>query len=313
MTATRPQTPWVLGLALATALGCSKAETAVPGAGDVGTTLDVGLDVHGSADSGGADTVLAVDVPVDALPVDTTTADTSAADTSAADTSAADLFAPDTTEPPDSALAETSTPDLFACASSADCTVIETKCCDHCNGGEALAVAVATQAEALAKFGPTGCGGVACTEKACPPAKAACEKHHCVLQGATPACVNTASAKLCVRGKPVADGELIEVGSPITVQVYPKGCFSSSCTSIVTATCTALPGNVTTFITGQFCLTDVSAGGACTPDCSGGGFAECEAGTWAQGTWPFSLDGTIVQVTAPSKLPFGGTCAGNPF
>ena len=117
--------------------------------------------------------------------------------------------------------------------------------------------------------------------------------------------------RICVRGTMATDGELIEAGQAISIQAYPKGCFSSSCTKTVRASCTVVPGNVTTFVRTDFCLANISQGGPCTADCSGGGSASCTGGTWLAGTWPVNLGGTVVQITVPSKLPAGGTCVGS--
>ena len=349
----------------------------------------------------------------DALATDTADTDTAdtAADTAPAETVAGDAVLGDTqpsndadslpadgvaqdTQPADAGV-DSATADLFACQTDPDCTAIETKCCDHCNGGQALAVAKASEAQAKATFGPTACTGVACTEKACSPAKVACINKKCDLEvtpvgcakldeancanasgcmkwTATPQpcdgkppgpaqflgctaqvsctaaltcatdaagakwlfgsgclppgyqaspsetccpakpCTPTPAGKMCIRGKMVAGGEAIEAGDPVQIHVYPKGCFSSSCTQKVTTTCTAMPGNLTTFVTAEFCFAP-TGGPGCTADCSGGGFASCDGGLWGIGEWPFKLDGLAVTVTVPSKLPFGGVCVGSPF
>lgn len=200
-------------------------------------------------------------------------------------------------------------PELFSCKSDLDCVAMETECCDHCNGGKALSVAKAYLTEAKALFGPSKCEGIACTEMACAPSKVLCNNNKCALSG----CTNTPASKLCIRGKQVADGEEIAAGDPIQVQVYPKGCFSSSCTKKEVASCSLEPGNVTTFVKAEFCLANTSGSGGCTADCSGGGFATCGSGTWSAGEWPYNLNGTIVTVKVPSKLPFGGQCAGSQF
>ncbi len=62
-----------------------------------------------------------------------------------------------------------------SCTSDADCVVVETGCCDHCNGGKAEAFNTAF-ADA---HKPTGCPDVACTEMACGAATASCEAGTC--------------------------------------------------------------------------------------------------------------------------------------
>lgn len=62
-----------------------------------------------------------------------------------------------------------------ACATDADCVIVETACCDHCNGGAAEAFNVAFAAQ----HKPTGCENTACTELGCGAAVAACEAGTC--------------------------------------------------------------------------------------------------------------------------------------
>ena len=65
-----------------------------------------------------------------------------------------------------------------ACSADADCVVVETVCCDHCNGGkaEAFNVAFADQHK------PKSCEQTACTMMACGPATAACEAGTCTVK-----------------------------------------------------------------------------------------------------------------------------------
>jgi hypothetical protein len=62
-----------------------------------------------------------------------------------------------------------------SCAADADCVVVETACCDHCNGGkaEAFNVAFADQHK------PAGCEGTPCTKRGCGEAIAKCEAGAC--------------------------------------------------------------------------------------------------------------------------------------
>jgi hypothetical protein len=69
-------------------------------------------------------------------------------------------------------------PATAACKADADCAVVETKCCDHCNGGKAEAFPVA-EADA---HKATGCEGTACTEMACGRATAVCEAGACAVK-----------------------------------------------------------------------------------------------------------------------------------
>jgi len=62
-----------------------------------------------------------------------------------------------------------------SCTSDADCVVVETACCDHCNGGKADAFNKAFADAHKA----TGCENTACTLMACGAATASCEAGSC--------------------------------------------------------------------------------------------------------------------------------------
>ncbi|MDC3959800.1 hypothetical protein [Polyangium jinanense] len=64
-----------------------------------------------------------------------------------------------------------------ACQSDADCVVVETACCDHCNGGKAEAFNKAHANE----HRPQGCGG-GCTRLGCGDAIAVCENNTCQVE-----------------------------------------------------------------------------------------------------------------------------------
>lgn len=208
--------------------------------------------------------------------------------------------------------ADTSPINWQACTVAQDCVTVEIGCCDHCNGGEAYPVHKDYAKDAQKALSPATCSGTYCTEKACLPATATCHAGTCVLVDSTLDCKPVDATVLCVRGTPTKDGESIAQGDPIQVQVRPGGCWSSSCTQAVKASCQVTPGNVTTFVAAEFCLKDTSQEGLpCTADCSGGGFATCSNGTWYNGSWPVTMNGLKVTVEVPSLLPQGGLCAGS--
>ena len=64
-----------------------------------------------------------------------------------------------------------------ACKVDGDCVVVETACCDHCNGGKAMAFNKA----AADAHRPTGCEATMCTEMACGKAIAACASGVCTV------------------------------------------------------------------------------------------------------------------------------------
>jgi len=323
-------------LALVSLAACSSGSGAGSGPGPAndlagGLQGDAGAPADTMADAAGADgaetstqptdittdvaTGVAVDVP---SPTDIAAAgdmaheDGFAADVpvSVVDAPVAEVAAADASGPDSDA---GSKDEWFTCVADEECTVIELKCCDYCNGGEALAVAKGHAADAKAALGTQDCGGMMCTEEACQPLKASCNAGHCALGGPSPACGVTPAAKLCVRGTPTSDGETVAAGDPMIFDVTPGGCWSSSCTVKVEASCTATPGDVTIFVKGSFCLGSTGAP-MCTADCGGGGFASCSGGIWYNGTWPVALEGAgELGVTVPSTLPFGGVCVGSQF
>ena len=151
---------------------------------------------------------------------------------------------------------------------------------------------------------PTTClpaGFTPCTEDPCAPLPVCAE--------GDPAPVG----RLCVRGTPVADGEEITTDAPLQVQVMPEGCWSSSCTDVKQAACAVGAAGEALTVDATFCLAPTSDT-ACTPDCSGGGFANCASEQPVpSGAYTVTAGALSVSVTVPSKLPFGGVCAGTPF
>jgi hypothetical protein len=69
-------------------------------------------------------------------------------------------------------------PEELACTADADCVVVETACCDHCNGG---AVAAFNKDHAEARK-PKGCEGTMCTERGCGAAVAKCVDAKCTAE-----------------------------------------------------------------------------------------------------------------------------------
>ena len=69
----------------------------------------------------------------------------------------------------------------MSCSSDADCVVVETACCDHCNGGKVEAYNTAF----AAKHKPTGCEATVCTQMACGAATASCDGGTCKVTIAT--------------------------------------------------------------------------------------------------------------------------------
>lgn len=281
------QAMWLAACLLAPACNSKSGAAAVP-------PVDATSDVGSLAD---ADAV---------QPSDTAPPDTGQPDTAPPDTAQADSAGPDAADTADTAK-------WYACTADADCAAVEVMCCDHCNGGKAVAANKAFSAEVKAALGPKSCDAVACTEKGCAPVQTDCYLGKCIVAGSQCAGQTAEPAKVCVRGKPLGGKEQLAVGDEIEVVVYPKGCFSSSCTKAAESSCSLSTTGGDVSVTATFCLLDTSNGGGCTADCGGGGFAGCKNGTWTAGSHAVSLGGLSVTVTVPGDVPAGGACVGSPF
>lgn len=62
-----------------------------------------------------------------------------------------------------------------ACEADSDCAVIETECCDHCNGGKVEAY----RKEVAPSHKKAGCEQTMCTERGCGAASAVCKDKVC--------------------------------------------------------------------------------------------------------------------------------------
>jgi hypothetical protein len=72
-------------------------------------------------------------------------------------------------------------PDAWrACSDSSECKLVETACCDHCNGGAAVAINASREPELRARYPRNQCSG-GCTERGC-ITRAVCESGQCVMQ-----------------------------------------------------------------------------------------------------------------------------------
>lgn len=71
-----------------------------------------------------------------------------------------------------------------ACEQDEDCSVIELECCDHCNGGRAMAVNQKFKDEAIAELADDDCDDVMCTMMACPDLLPYCAAGTCETKDA---------------------------------------------------------------------------------------------------------------------------------
>lgn len=161
-----------------------------------------------------------------------------------------------------------------------------------------------------------GIGGSTCD---CPAADGfACKNQRCTWNYTNepepdPACQNHEPGVLCVRGTPTEDGETLEVGDVLSVSVQSKGCFSSSCTKVQTAECGITEGEAFE-VEASFCVANTAQPGeGCTADC-GSVAAKCSFGQGlSAGEHQVRLGSVVVGFQVPTKLPFGGLCAGEAF
>ncbi|MCA9596150.1 MAG: hypothetical protein KC776_22700 [Myxococcales bacterium] len=71
--------------------------------------------------------------------------------------------------------------DWRTCSESSECTLVQTTCCDVCNGGSVVTVNNAHVADAERQYDRGDCSRSVCTERGC-MTRAACEGGRCVLQ-----------------------------------------------------------------------------------------------------------------------------------
>ena len=126
----------------------------------------------------------------------------------------------------------------------------------------------------------------------------------------------------CLRGEPAEIGQLCLLGrdgavhrnEPLTFTVAPKGCFSSSCTSVFQVSCTAAVRGTEIVLDPLICIGHRSSDLPCTPDCNGGGRWNCGLDSGLQvGNYTARAGGLSLPFRIPSTIPPGGLCVGSPF
>jgi hypothetical protein len=159
-----------------------------------------------------------------------------------------------------------------------------------------------------------GIGGGTCD---CPTADGfACENQRCawnyVKETTEPECVPYEAGRLCVRGTPTGDGEVMAVGDTLSVTVSASGCFSSSCSKVHTAEC-SIGDNAGFEVAAAFCVANTAEPDkACTDDC-GDVHADCSVDQpLSAGEHQVKVGSLVVGFQVPTKLPNGGLCAGEP-
>jgi hypothetical protein len=126
---------------------------------------------------------------------------------------------------------------------------------------------------------------------------------------------STEVGRLCVRGETTQQEEQILEDKAVRIQVFPKGCFSSSCTKRHITNCSVTSGTENpVLVDALFCLEGTGGPGVpCSADCNGGGWAECKTAGLSAGTYTVKVGSLSVEFDVPSTMPHGGTCAGAQF
>lgn len=125
----------------------------------------------------------------------------------------------------------------------------------------------------------------------------------------------------CLRGEQAEIGQLCLLGQdgavhrnePLTFAVVPKGCFSSTCTSVFQVSCvTAVRGSE--ILLDPLICTGPRNDLPCTPDCNGGGRWNCALDPGLPvGNYTARAGGLVLPFRIPSTIPPGGLCTGSPF
>jgi hypothetical protein len=127
-------------------------------------------------------------------------------------------------------------------------------------------------------------------------------------------CTAVTMASMCVVGVPIDSGDALVAGMPLTLAFQPAGCFSSSCTKVVSASCDMKRDGNDFNATADMCLTQASDPNVgCTDDCGGGGQLTCESEyLLTEGTHTVRYAGgsnLSVTFTVPSVVNDGSLCA----
>jgi hypothetical protein len=148
--------------------------------------------------------------------------------------------------------------------------------------------------------GGAGSGGVAAAGRGGEPG----------VGGVSSQCEYADIGLLCVQGEPAGNGEVeVAVGMPLRVLLEPSGCYSSSCTKLVSSSCNYIGSDRRYWVTGFVCL--ATEGDACTDDCSGAPPVSCEPGiTLEEGTYELGLSSSAlsIQFVVPSRVRQADLC-----
>jgi hypothetical protein len=123
-------------------------------------------------------------------------------------------------------------------------------------------------------------------------------------EGGAGSCEFADIGSFCVVGTPDEVGIVrLKAGMQLGLELRPAGCYSSSCTELVSSSCNYIGMNGEYSITPFVCL--ATEGDACTDDCGGGGTPLCYPNLVLQdGTYAINLSGTSlwVKFQVPSAI-----------
>lgn len=128
-------------------------------------------------------------------------------------------------------------------------------------------------------------------------------------------CEPAEPGQLCLKrndGEPRAS---LEVGQKLSIEVQPKGCFSSSCTKVEVASCSLEEKGGNFVASAEFCMADTSVeGGGCTADCGLGMQADCQSEiTLTKGKHTVTLGELSLSFEVPGVIPEDALCVGARF
>ncbi|HWP07493.1 MAG TPA: hypothetical protein VNN72_17195 [Polyangiaceae bacterium] len=122
-----------------------------------------------------------------------------------------------------------------------------------------------------------------------------------------PLCSSAALGSMCIVGTPIDSGDVLAAGAPLVLMFRPSGCYSSSCTKVLTSSCDVKPDGNDFYVAADMCLAQISDPNVgCTDDCGGGGQLTCNSeyvlteGThtvhYAGGELPLDLTFTVPSI-----------------
>lgn len=120
-----------------------------------------------------------------------------------------------------------------------------------------------------------------------------------------PLCSSAALGSMCIVGTAIDSGDVLVAGAPLTLMFRPSGCYSSSCTKVISSSCDVKPDGDDFYVAADLCLAQASGPDvACTDDCGGGGLLTCNSGyVLTEGTHTVHYAGGAVPLELTFTVP----------